>query len=977
MTVGKENVSARARPSSRHGKAMSRVDCGQSRRGLSENKPAPADQPVGRTMAMLTSTVARNGEAAATASTDTTSFHELTMQCLPDLNDEWRAVLNTKLTAKKWETKKQFDQQKNLIAKLKECVDVGRQQRLSLMGRAQEVHARLHDELSQLAEARLKSAQANTLRESVETLQGRVQTLEQETKHASQAAQLAEAELQRVDQALQSRENEVEDCTAKLAQGQARAQTAGQDCEREARRIRSDLTTLTTACEALQKAHADLTTQVQSIEADTSDAIRAAERQQQVYDEKSLGLESERRAASDAAAHAETELARLKAAHKVEDDELAVYRTNIAECRAQMDKSKETADRSDVELAALQRDCLRLDQDLGELKARQTAETAEIAALRCHKDKLQQEIACATKNVSSLKGCCDTLQNEHEKLTQLNSDLVDSISAMDKRTKDLNTSSDDSVKQKAQLTGEVELLQKQLSDTNTKQSQASQTESKLSSTRDQLDQEIAALSMRHTNYVTERSALLKQTESLETELNSFKAQNNTAAQQQMELLCQRENEVALAQAAHDAVCEQTREKRDKVGNLRANIELQDARIVQLEAEAIENETLRRQLHNTMCELKGNIRVFCRVRPIKSAEIQDGHHTVIEKGTVDDRDHLQLVAPTARAAVDTRKKDGVSSTEYDFEFDKVFGQSASQETVFEEVSTMVQSALDGYKVCIFAYGQTGSGKTHTMQGGTDKGQDGIIPRSIVHILNEANRLSAQGWHYTMTASFLEIYNEGIRDLLSAQPESRGRKEAWAEKTTKKVDFTIKHDRMGNTVITNMTQISVDSLAKVEELMDMAARQRSVSATAMNSQSSRSHSVFTLRLNGTNEAQGTALSGVLNLIDLAGSERLAQSKASGSRLKETQAINKSLSSLGDVFLALGNKSSHIPYRNSKLTYLLQPCLGGEGKTLMMLNLSPAPESFHESLCSLRFGSKVNSVDLGIFALQEEANMCNSAV
>ena len=116
-------------------------------------------------------------------------------------------------------------------------------------------------------------------------------------------------------------------------------------------------------------------------------------------------------------------------------------------------------------------------------------------------------------------------------------------------------------------------------------------------------------------------------------------------------------------------------------------------------------------------------------------------------------------------------ESADSLQHSFGFDKVFGQQSSQETVFEEVSTMVQSALDGYKVCIFAYGQTGSGKTHTMQGGEAPNTEGIIPRSIVHILKEAKRLEAQGWAYTMTASFLEIYNEEVRDLLMDGPQPR--------------------------------------------------------------------------------------------------------------------------------------------------------------------------------------------------------------
>jgi kinesin family member C1 len=184
------------------------------------------------------------------------------------------------------------------------------------------------------------------------------------------------------------------------------------------------------------------------------------------------------------------------------------------------------------------------------------------------------------------------------------------------------------------------------------------------------------------------------------------------------------------------------------------------------------------------------------------------------------------------------------------------------------------------------------------------------------------------------------------------------------------LTIKRSREGTSYVENLSKISIDAtdtaqgLAELDIVMNAAARSRSVACTKMNAQSSRSHSVFMLQLDGVNQDSRAVVHGALNLCDLAGSERLDRSGAGAdaARLRETQAINKSLSCLGDVFTSLSNKASHVPYRNSKLTYLLQDCLSGDGKALMFVNLSPTTMSSSESLCSLRFAQRVNQVELG---------------
>lgn len=292
--------------------------------------------------------------------------------------------------------------------------------------------------------------------------------------------------------------------------------------------------------------------------------------------------------------------------------------------------------------------------------------------------------------------------------------------------------------------------------------------------------------------------------------------------------------------------------------------------------------------------------------------------------------------------------------------QVFEPQTTQVEIFDEVSQLVQSVTDGYNVTIFAYGQTGSGKSFTMEGGSSGSTEGMIPRAVRQLFQTGDQMRSKGWEYTMEGQFLEIYNETINDLLGHGEDLDSKK------------HEIKHDKSGRTTVTDAVTMPLSGPSQVASLLARAQSRRSVASTLMNQRSSRSHSVFTLRVSGFNVNTGETCEGCLNLVDLAGSERLSSSGAANDkdRLRETQAINKSLSALGDVIASLGaasdagsNKQTvHIPYRNSKLTYLLQNSLGGNSKTLMILNLSPMAAHYGESLCSLRFAQKVNSTTIG---------------
>ncbi|KAK5714351.1 kinesin-like nuclear fusion protein [Elasticomyces elasticus] len=399
------------------------------------------------------------------------------------------------------------------------------------------------------------------------------------------------------------------------------------------------------------------------------------------------------------------------------------------------------------------------------------------------------------------------------------------------------------------------------------------------------------------------------------------------------------------------------------------------------------EMLRRKLNATILELRGNIRVFVRIRPLLAGEEEPARVEFPDESSLDGGKEMVMHAPTTLSATGKERNE-----KHNYGFDRVFGPATANKEVFQGCQDLIQSVVDGYNVSILSYGQTGSGKTFGMSG-----PDGIIPSAIALLLSEMARLKEKGWEYVVEASFVEVYNEAINDLLGDaktwdEGDDLGASVRPAGKRRERHE--IHHDALtGKTTVNNLASVTLwpppttstdrpnaaaavisqtDYTSRaVTQLLDTAAKNRRVAATKSNERSSRSHSIFMLTLRGRCEATDESSEGVLNLVDLAGSERLKQSGAAGERAKETAAINKSLASLGDVIASLGSKKgdeSHVPYRNSKLTYLLQSSLGGtaangkSSRTLMLLHLSPLQAHWQESRSSLLFGSKVHGTHIG---------------
>eukprot|EP00727_Mastigamoeba_balamuthi_P014746 m51a1_g9898 putative kinesin heavy chain (1745) ;mRNA; r:63098-72382 len=320
----------------------------------------------------------------------------------------------------------------------------------------------------------------------------------------------------------------------------------------------------------------------------------------------------------------------------------------------------------------------------------------------------------------------------------------------------------------------------------------------------------------------------------------------------------------------------------------------------------------------------SIRVVCRVRPQNKSEIERDGTTCIE-----------FPSPYE-----------IKVKEHTFAFDRVFDGTSTQQMVYDDAAKpIVGDLFNGFNATIFAYGQTSSGKTHTMQGPSidDPQLKGITPRIMDDIFNSVQNAPDDD-EFTLKCSYLEIYMEKIRDLLD------GRKQ----------NLKVREDKVKGIYVEGATEVFVSNPQEVSEVIRVGQHNRAIAETSMNQQSSRSHSCFVLNVTHRSSRDQSTRSGRLYLVDLAGSEKVGKTGASGTTLDEAKMINKSLTALGLVINALTEgKGGHIPYRDSKLTRILQESLGGNSRTTLCINCSPSSYNMEETLSTLRFGARAKSI------------------
>lgn len=772
---------------------------------------------------------------------------------------------------------------------------------------------------------------------------------------------------------------------------------------------------------------------------------------------------------------------RLEDAERRRDDEVAVsessdvWRTKVCQMKQQFETAKNELK---LKLEAAHRESKELSEQVlrvEEAKADIESELKE-ALSESHQSEFQLEVINESKDVLVQQN--NDMKNEVETLRRSNHDLKLGSNKAIAETTALET-------KMSRLSSENVDLKKSLADVRLE----------ISTLHDAKSKDVE-LERKHEELASEHEATVAQLNAARSELSRILSKSEDEAKRITDQYEEKIKKLAFHERVHAYESKgRSSDTKYTTAQFLAQNELNQERIESLQNELAENEQIRRDMHNKIQALQGNIRVFVRVRPFLQTD--------------EDQKSAIVVAPNG-ASLRIRNRN--NNENQNFAFDRVFPPTACQEIVFNNVQDYIQSALDGYSVCLFSYGQTGAGKTFTMHGIGNSEMRGIIPRAIEYIYSHHGAQNGQ-WRLGVTASYLEIYNEELRDLLLScdtnEPQSngntnmdggkalvnqltslqravsrdsrdsnspkapnspkrgdrtpiaankspsktssnrtgtrssgiqrpsvsptkistpspkrlttsapktpsphsssiRGRLSNGSNSTTPRkrssskssvrsygtarsggTNYTnqsvtsahsnasnstrgnklhIKRNSKGKTYVEGLTKIKVDGenltsgLDHLQKLMEEASKTRAITCTKYNALSSRSHGIFMLETSLTNDATGETINGRIHFCDLAGNEKFDHDSQDTKLMKEMQSINRSLSCLGDVFHALAKGSSHVPFRNSKLTYLLQDCLSGDGKALMIGNVCPSVDSSYESITSLRFVQRVNKIELG---------------
>uniref|UniRef100_A0A7N0UG66 Kinesin-like calmodulin-binding protein n=1 Tax=Kalanchoe fedtschenkoi TaxID=63787 RepID=A0A7N0UG66_KALFE len=601
--------------------------------------------------------------------------------------------------------------------------------------------------------------------------------------------------------------------------------------------------------------------------------------------------------------------------YNIKHSSLEVYEKQIQELSKVVDESKKSVDQLLEELREKQLLEVTLHEELEGLKKSLKNEKESMAEITCECDRLV--LLCSEKD-SALQAALLGKRDVEAKLTKLINEA--STSNAKKDSVGINSQAFHKLQEELKVRDENLLT-------------AKEAVKKLSSEKSALEQRIKKLEKKGTEEIKaledktehERKTLELRVSEVERKLEGVKRDLAVAKSSLQEKNAECD---ALQQNLQEL--EELREMKQDIDRKNeqtaAILKMQGNQLAELERLYKEEQVLRKRYFNTIEDMKGKIRVYCRLRPINEKEIAEN-----DKAVLSSTDEFTVEHPWR----DEKSKQHI--------YDRVFNGDSTQEDVFEDTRYLVQSAIDGFNVCIFAYGQTGSGKTFTIYG--SENNPGLTPRATSELF-KIMRKDANKYSFSLKTYMVELYQDTLVDLL-------------LPKNSKRLKLDIKKDTKGMVSVENVNVASISTIEELKSIIQRGSEQRHTSGTQMNEESSRSHLVLSIVIESTNLQTQTVSKGKLSFVDLAGSERIKKSGSSGDQLKEAQSINKSLSALGDVISSLASGRQHIPYRNHKLTMLMSDSLGGNAKTLMFVNVSPAESNLDETYNSLTYASRVRSI------------------